>query len=513
MRWTNLLLCGVALALTGCQAPQVVGVDQEPPADSPAVEPMLGQQQPRLSTVVEPVGSDDWRMTMFAEDGQIEGYPTRASGPPGTRLGLKISTTEGRYRVFAYRIGYYKGGNGTLVWSSRFRTGQRQAAATFAPYETRTIVAPWQVSLSVNTGGWRPGLYVFRLRTGSGWENQIPYVVTSPSTEGAVVLGVPVTTWQAYNVWGGYSLYDGPDGDRRSWAVSFNRPYKGVGGMNDFRNSVVPIVTHAETTGVKLAYLANLDLDRGPEVLAGARGYVSMGHDEYWTTGMRATVLAARAKGTNVAFLGANTMYWRVRLAGDPSPRLMTGYRHDAHLDPLRETQPTKATSRFRDDPAATPENDVTGMLYECYPVDADYRIVTPRWFGFRGTDVRAGTAIHRLVGGESDRVYPNARTPRPMQILSHVPFSCRGDSTTAQAVYFTTRSGAGVFSAGTLRWGCAIVDRCDVSVGARTGTFVRTVTTNLLRAFIQGPVGLRHPARDNVDRFDLPLVNTVSAS
>jgi hypothetical protein len=38
-------------------------------------------------------------------------------------------------------------------------------------------------------------------------------------------------------------------------------------------------------------------------------------------------------------------------------------------------------------------------------------------------------------------------------------------------------------------------------------------VTGNLLREFAEGPVGARHPARDNVADFDLPLVNGVSAS
>ena len=90
---------------------------------------------------------------------------------------------------------------------------------------------------------------------------------------------------------------------------------------------------------------------------------------------------------------------------------------------------------------------------------------------------------------------------------------SCRGDLTSAQAVYYTTRSGAGVFSAGTLRWGCALVDSCDRPLGGRTRDFARTVTANLLERFAQGPVGRDDPARDNLERFDLPLVNSVTAS
>jgi hypothetical protein len=152
-------------------------------------------------------------------------------------------------------------------------------------------------------------------------------------------------------------------------------------------------------------------------------------------------------------------------------------------------------------------------MQYECYPVDEDYRIMTPGWWGFRGTGVRRGTVFPGLIGPESDRVYPDRALPRPLQILSHTTFSCRGVTTSSQSVYYTTKSGAGVFTAGTLRWGCAIIDRCEHSLDRATGRFVSTVTDNLVRSFARGPVGERWPARDNTDEFDLPLHNTVSAS
>ena len=186
----------------------------------------------------------------------------------------------------------------------------------------------------------------------------------------------------------------------------------------------------------------------------------------------------------------------------------MTGYRHNAGEDPLRETAPRAATARYRDAPAALPENDLTGMLYKCYPVDAAYHIVAPDWWGFAGTGVRRRSVIPGLVGGESDRVYPNRRTPRPMQILSHTSLLVPRCPDHGPRHLRPTRSGAAVFNAGTLRWGCALANRCDVPLGIRTRRFTRTVTANLLRAYVTGPVGERRPARDNVDDFDLPLEN-----
>ena len=83
--------------------------------------------------------------------------------------------------------------------------------------------------------------------------------------------------------------------------------------------------------------------------------------------------------------------------------------------------------------------------------------------------------------------------------------------TTTSQSVYYTTPSGAAVFTAGTLRWGCALVDRATAPGRRHPG--VRTPVTDNVARFAAGPVGLRHPAKDNVADFDLPPVNSVSAS
>jgi hypothetical protein len=470
--------------------------------------------EPAPTLTPEPRGTEAWRQRSPSH-GRIAAYTTRISAPPGTRVGLKVSTAASRYRAWAFRIGAYHGGTGVLVWRSGVLPGHEQAPAVLRPAATRTVVAPWHRSLTLDTTGWAPGFYVVKLRTAGGSETLVPYVVSSPSARGTVALVAPVTTWQAYNQWGGYSLYAGPPGDRRSWAVSFDRPFNGATGANDYRTAALPIVVSAERLGIPLSYYTNVDLDLDPGVLEGAEAYVSMGHDEYWTPSMREAVEKARARGTDLAFLGANTMYWRIRLDDTATgrERLQTGYRSDAYLDPLREKRPSEATSRFRDPPDGTSEQGVVGMEYECYPVDADFVVASPTWWGFRGTGMSRGDRLPGLVGPEADRVYLDARTPRPMEVLSYSPYSCRGVSTSSQSVYYTTRSGAGVFTAGTLRWGCALVDRCDHPLGARVQRFVRTVTRNLLRAYAAGRAGLKHPARDTVTRYHLPDVNSVEAS
>ena len=223
---------------------------------------------------------------------------------------------------------------------------------------------------------------------------------------------------------------------------------------------------------------------------------------------MRARVSDVRAAGTNLAFLGANTMYWRVRL--EDAGRVVVGYRSDAALDPAPRAQ---RTGQWRDAEGSEPEHELTGMEYECFPVDAPFRVASPRWWGFAGTGTHPGEEMAHLVGIEADRVYPVAGTPRPLEVLAHVSYSCRGVRTSAEATYYTTRSGAGVFNAGTLRWTCALADRCPSALTRRTVRFVGRVTGTVLREFARGPAGRRHPAHDNVARFDLSPQNLVPAS
>jgi hypothetical protein len=458
-------------------------------------------------------GTRGWRLTRPARSGQIEGYTDPVSGLPGGRVQLKVSTAAAHYRVRAYRIGGYRGGDGRLVWRSPRLAGHRQPPPTLLP-GTRTVVARWKTSVDVNTRGWTAGFYLFRLQTANGFQAYIPYTVHSATARGRVALVAPVMTWAAYDSWGGYDLYEAPPGHDRSWAVSLDRPNIPPG-AGQFLYNVVPPVVLAERLGLPLAYETDIDVSERPGLLQGARGYVSLGHDEYWTVPERDAVTAARNAGTNLAFLSSNDVYWRVRLRrgyGGPD-RTMVGYKTEAaYADPFRRTHPAATTARWRDPPHPDPENSLTGMLYECFPVRAAYRVVAPHWWGFRGTGVQRGTEFPDLVAQEADRVYPSRSTPTTLQILSYVRYSCMGAPTSSESVYYTTPSGAGVVDVGTQMWACALKPRCT-GLPARDDGFARRVTANVLRAFANGPVGLAFPAHGNVSKFWLPPINQVPAS
>jgi len=479
-------------------------------AAHPSQHHPTGRAVGRPDPVTAVRGTDSWRLSKPALQRQIEGYATATSGHSGTPVTLRVSTTGRSFRAEAYRIGGYRRAEGRLVWRSASRPGGQQAPGR-VDAATHLVTAPWQDSMTIRTDGWADGFYLIKLVARSGWQAHVPYVVRSRSAAGRVVLMAPMITWQAYNDWGGYSLYEGPDGSRRAWAVGFDRPYPAPG-ASLMLYDVAPAVAAAERSGVAIAYATDVDLEHPSGFLTGARALVSIGHDEYWTRSRVRAVLRARASGTNLAFFGADTMYWKVRLGATKTGRgrVVVGYRTDAASDPLSGTP--VATGLWRDQGRV--ESTITGMQYECFPVDEPFTVVAPRWWGFRGTGVRRGTRFPHLVGVETDRVYPDDKTPRPLQILANTPYSCRGVPTSSQAVYYTTPSGAGVFSAGTLHWACALTGRCVPSRLDRTTVrFVRQVTRTILRVFASGPAGRHRPARDNVAAFDLPTINTVPAS
>src|SRR5690606_38464265 len=120
--------------------------------------------------------------------------------------------------------------------------------------------------------------------------------------------------------------------------------------------------------------------------------------DEYWTLPMRHHVEEARDRGTNVAFLGANAVYWRVRL--DDDARTMTCYK-SAALDPVDGPE---TTAMFRQRPDPWSENSLVGMLYEAFPAQADLVVHDPGFFLFTGTGARKGSTYAGLVAIEIDR-------------------------------------------------------------------------------------------------------------
>jgi hypothetical protein len=447
-------------------------------------------------------GDRHWEIRHLGSADAIVGYAGAASVLTGEPFPLFVSTSSSGFRVRAFRLGWYGGDGARQVWQSGPLRGHRQNAPGLSG-ATNTVQTDWDPALEVPTDNWPAGSYLLRLDADSGAQRYVPVTVRSASTSGAVVLKNCVATWQAYNTWGGYDLYKGPGQSyaSRSLAVSLDRPYN-LNGADMFLTYERNVVKLAEHMGLPLAYVTGMDIAADPHLLDGASALISGGHDEYWTPGERANVTAARNAGVNLAFLGANAVFRRIRLDATRlgKSRLVICYKTDYTQDPLYGVDNALVTSDFREAPDPAPESSLIGTIYEGYPAVAPYVVASPGSWVFSGTGVRVGSSFKNLVGIEYDRVNPAYPVPRPIQVLSHSPLVCHGASSFGDSAYYTHPGGAGVFNAGTMRWVEAIYGDQPHGIRGRTPGFVKQVTMNVLRAFADGPAAAKYPAHDNLD-------------
>jgi hypothetical protein len=445
-------------------------------------------------------GTADWRIEAGG-NGHIEGYADTTSARQGDTVTLYVSTAAA-WDVTAYRMGWYGGDMGRQVWRSSPQPAHTQAKASVdAP--THTAEARWAPSLTVTISpDWPPGDYLFVLRSKDGGAHYVPLTVRDDSSTAALVILNAVTTWQAYNPWGGCSLYACPGlkGVSRATVVSFDRPYDDAfnQGSADFLDHELPLVALAEQLGLDVTYDTDVDLDRDPGLVTRHKALISLGHDEYYSSAMRAALVAARDAGINLAFLGANALYRRIRLEpsaiGQPR-RLEVNYR--SMHDPAAAKDPKAATIQWRLAPLNAPEAAVVGIQYACSPVAADLRIVDPGAWVFAGTDVTTGTILPKVIGNEYDRVFPGSFTPANLEVLGHSPLTCRGKADFGDMTYYSAPSGAGVFASGSIHWICSITALCPTTSDA--ARVVRQITQNVLITFAAGPAGAVHPSIANV--------------
>ena len=229
-------------------------------------------------------GDPGWRITHPGHLYQLQGFADRTDVLPGTSFRLFVSTTARSFRLRAFRMGWYGGDLASLVWTSLATPGRYQAGG-----EDRPAGIDGGRALAAEPDRAHDRLAARLVPAGAhsdastGVQSYVPMVIRSPSTAGWVVLVSAVTSYQAYNGWGRYSLYGGPGGSfaDRVRRVTFDRPISYGNGAGAYFQLELPLVAFAERLGLPLAYLTSVDLDLDPGVLAGARAMISEGHDEY----------------------------------------------------------------------------------------------------------------------------------------------------------------------------------------------------------------------------------------
>ena len=445
----------------------------------------------------------------------IQGFATQMSVNLGETETFKIKTPARTYRLDIYRMGYY-GGSGA------------RKIATVSPSAALPQTQPSCLSVSstglVDCGNWAvsaswpvpasavSGIYFARLvRTdGTTGASHVPFVVRDDASHSDLLVQTSDTTWQAYNQYGGNSLYVGnPDG--RAYKVSYNRPFttRGTGSQDFVFNAEYPMVRFLESNGYDLSYLAGADTDRRGALLRNHQAFLSVGHDEYWSGQQRSNVEAARDAGVDLAFFSGNESFWKTRwensVDGSGTPyRTLVTYKEthaNAVIDP---SDPPTWTGTWRDprfSPPADggrPENAMTGTGFMVNAGTVDLQVPAAEgklrlWRGTRAATLAAGavaTMTAGTVGYEWDADLDNGARPAGLIDLSSTPGdgvqvlldqgSNYGDGNAVHHLtLYRAPSGALVFGAGTVQWSWGLDANHDRG-SAPADPAMRQATVNL---------------------------------
>jgi N,N-dimethylformamidase beta subunit-like, C-terminal len=419
-------------------------------------------------------GTTAWNVPL-ASDREVEGYASDVSLTPGQLLRLHMSTAPAaRYQVRIYRLGWYRGKGGRLLACTPtcLRTRQGVSRAVPAPDSFGRIAARWPVTDSVRIGRrWVSGYYVAVARLRSGRGTLIPFIVRS-SRRSRILVQAAVTTWQAYNNWGGKSLYAFNSAGAPAVKVSFDRPY--TPSVQPLSREY-PLVRFLERAGYDVSYTTGPDTDRSPRSLLQHRLVISAGHDEYWTTSMRDAFEGARDAGVNLIFAGADVADWQIRF--ENRRRTVVEYR-SAASDPW--PIPTARSGRARALVPPRPECLLLGNQFQGgigrvtdFPV-ANAALGDP-WFAETG--FAAGSVVRGVLGYEWAGI--ESGCPRfPLTVLFH---SGRA-SPPADAVRYTAPSGARVFSTGSVSWSWGLDSFGGHQADRRLQRFMRNAISDLSR-------------------------------
>src|SRR5438876_137522 len=435
----------------------------------------------------------------------LSGFGSKISVNHGDSIDFYVTTTAPSFTINIYRTGYYGGAGARLISSLGSFPGLHQAIP--APDKVTGIIASsnWTRTTTLNIpSSWVTGVYLAKLTSSTGKSSFIFFVVRDDGGHEAIDFQASVTTYQAYNTWGGTSLYNnntnlsifkGPHATK----VSFDRPFNpgDSNGAGHYFFYEYKFVYWLESQGYDVTYTTDVDTDTNVNSLTNHRGFLSVGHDEYWSKGMRDNVQAAINAGVNAAFFSANAMYWQIRFepnaAGVPD-RVEVGYKDFATdttppgPDPQWHVNDAVVTTNWRADPVNKPENALIGVMFEDQTKnEQSYPFVVQNasnWV-YAGTGFVNGSSVPGIVGYEYDKAFNNGLTPSGITILGNSPLAgeSAGNSFT-NATLYTASSGARVFASGTIEWSWGLA---NIQSNTFANAGIQKMTANILNNFIMG--------------------------
>ncbi len=412
----------------------------------------------------------------------VTGYCWPQSVTGGDAVGLHLSSAGGRpVAVEVARVGVER----TVVFADDAVPADSHAT----PPDAHRQGCDWPAALTLDVdASWRSGYYevVLEIDVDGKRRRSHAFFVVRPAAgapAASILLALATNTWHAYNDFGGRNLYTGgthvslqrpmspgylykppglgrrvtttaPPDPQMAAHVGYLRlnhlsPYAGSAGWPDWE---LPFLEWAEGRGYAIDVVTNADLEDHPGLLLDDPRtlFLSVGHDEYWSAGMRDTVEAFIGRGGHAAFFSGNTAFWQVRLEDhteEGPAATMVGYKGFFKQDPVFGTDRlSELTSIWSDHLIERPENHMTGVSFarggyhrigkRATAGAGGYTVHRPDHWIFEGTGVGYGDvlgAAATTVGYECDGCdftyrdglpYPTGvdGTPAGFEILGTAP-------------------------------------------------------------------------------------------
>ena len=438
----------------------------------------------------------------------VEGYAGNTSYAPGDDLTLHVSTSAAAFAIEITRVGAKR----DVVWTSSSVAGKELPV----PENASSHGCGWPTAITLKIpADWRSGYYHIALKvrdTGGKFtqrntrtaEGSCYFVLreSQPGKSSKILLQLSTHTYNAYNNWGGFSLYGFHGrGGNQGHRVSILRPP-----ASQFSNWEQPFVEWAERSGIALEFAANGDLEFRPEMLKAYKLVLSVGHDEYWSAPMRDNLEKFIGDGGNVAFFSGSTCCWQVR--SEDGGEALTSWKQNYHSDPVYAERGSQATlsSLWSHHLVNRPENQLTGVGFlwggyhkshgQLMDGSGAFTVHRPDHWIYAGTGFKRGDSFggkDTIVGYECDGCelvwkdglpFPTHSdgTPKSFEVLGSAPAQWHPDDSAWYDKWENGRKGnavLGVYTRGGTVFTCGSTDWAHGLRGK--DPFVEKITRNIV--------------------------------
>jgi hypothetical protein len=417
---------------------------------------------------------------------RIEGYCSETSVRAGDTLKIMVSANPvSEFDLEIFRTGYY-GGDGARSMK-KFKSIQGKTQADPPVGERRLRECKWESSVEFKIpDDWLSGVYLGKLTAKEGGVQSYIIFIVRDDRPCGLLFQCSDMTWSAYNSWptNEYSLYhndaNGYTGykKRKKWStdpndtgyVSFDRPYSqfcqdhlvkrpSSVGSGEFLVFEFPLSYWIEQQGYDVSYISNVDTHVDGPGLQRAKGFISVGHDEYWTREMYDNVSAARDAGVNLAFLSGNSVWGMVPLtpsaAGQAHRVMRRGgvFVGEISLEGRSEAEKEMIQKRMGKYPPGPDGALLMGGRMGSNSISGTggpWKCAKPEHWLYEGTGMKDGDEVEGLVGWEWHS-HPAEHLPGHEVLTDGIPMVKDKPKQIHQATIYDGPKGNVVFNAGTI--------------------------------------------------------------